>query len=37
VGLPAATFAFAALGELDTEQSRPEPKRASGIISRKFD
>jgi hypothetical protein len=37
VGLPAATFGLAALGELDAEQPRPEAKRAVGIISRKLD
>ena len=37
VSLPPATFGLAALGELDTEQQRPEPKRAVGIISWKLD
>jgi hypothetical protein len=37
VGLPAATFGLAALGELDAEQPRPEPQRAFGIVSRKLD
>jgi hypothetical protein len=37
VALPAATVGFAALGEIDAEKPRPEPKRAIGIISRKLD
>jgi hypothetical protein len=37
VGLPAATFGVATLGEIDAEQARPEPKRAIGIISRELD
>ena len=36
VGLPAATFGLAALSELDTEQPRPEAKRAIRIISREL-
>jgi hypothetical protein len=37
LGLPAATFGLAALGELDPEQARPEATRAVGIISRELD
>ena len=37
LGLPAATFGLASLGELDAEQGRPEPTRALGIISRELD
>jgi hypothetical protein len=37
VGLPATTFGLAALGQIDAEQPRPEPKCAIGIISRKLD
>jgi hypothetical protein len=37
MALPAATFGLTALGQVDAEQPRPEPKRAIGLISRKLD
>lgn len=37
VCLPAAAFGLAAVGELGTEQTRPELPRATGIISGKLD
>jgi hypothetical protein len=37
LALPAATLGLAALGELNPEQARPEPKCAIWIISRKLD
>ena len=35
--LPTAAFGLAPLGELDAEQSRPEPTRAIGVISWELD
>jgi hypothetical protein len=37
LGLPAAAFGVAAPRELDSEQARPEPTRAVGIISGELD
>src|SRR6516165_165388 len=37
LGLPAATLILAPLGELDSEEARPESTRTVGIISRELD